>query len=139
MPKVKAVCISDKKGQKHSVSQVKLIKGIGVEGDFHAKGGGRQISLLAKESIQKMKEQGLKLEDGAFGENVVTEGLDLTSLSIGQHLKIGESEIVITKIGKECVNRCAIFYKTGDCIMPKEGIFGKVIKDGVVMPGDEIL
>lgn len=115
-----------------------MIKDLGVEGDFHAKGGERQVSLLAAESIQKMKAKGLKLEDGAFGENLVTEGINLLGLKLGQKLTIGEAEIEISKIGKECPERCSIFYAAGDCIMPREGVFAKVLKGGKVKPGDEI-
>lgn len=138
MAEIKAVCVSKDKGQKAEVGEINLIKDLGVEGDFHAKGGERQISLLACESIHKMKEKGLKLENGAFGENIITEGLDLLSLKIGQRLKIGEAEIEITKIGKECPKRCAIYYQTGDCIMPREGVFARVINSGRIKPGDII-
>ena len=138
MAKVKAVCISDKKSRKYPVPEIKLIENVGIEGDFHAKGGDRQISLLKSESIQKMREKGLKLDDGAFGENIITEGIDLISLKIGKHLKIGDTEIEITKIGKECVTRCAIFYEAGDCIMPREGVFGKIIKSGTIKSEDII-
>jgi MOSC domain-containing protein YiiM len=130
--KVKAVCLSENKGQKEEVGEINLIKALGVEGDYHAKGGERQVSLLADESIHKMKEKGLKLKYGAFGENIVTEGIDLLSLKIGQKLKIGEVEIEISKIGKECPKRCAIYYQTGDCIMPREGVFARVVKAGKV-------
>lgn len=138
MGKVKATCISGKKGIKSSVDQIRLIENLGVEGDFHAKGGERQVSLLAEESINKMREKGLKLEAGAFGENMITEGIDLLSLSIGQKIKIGEAEIEISRIGKECVERCQIYYQTGDCIMPREGVFAGVIKGGIIRPGDEV-
>jgi molybdopterin adenylyltransferase len=136
--KVKAVCVSKDKGKKAAVGQINLIKDLGVEGDFHAKGGERQVSLLACESIHKMEEKGLKLKNGAFGENIITEGLDLLSQKIGQRFKIGEAEIKITKIGKECKERCAIYYQTGDCIMPREGIFAKVVTGGKVSPGDRL-
>lgn len=138
MGKVQAVCISASKGQKSEVKEVNLIKGIGIEGDFHAKGGERQVSLLADESIAKMREKGLKLEAGAFGENIVTEGIDLLSLKIGQKLKVGETEIEISKIGKECKERCSIYYAAGDCIMPREGVFAKVLKSGWVKAGDSL-
>jgi MOSC domain-containing protein YiiM len=85
-----------------------------------------------------MRDKGLKLENGAFGENIITEGIDLLFINIGQRLKIGEAEVGITKIGKECVERCAIYYQTGDCIMPREGIFAKVLKGGKVKPGDPL-
>lgn len=138
MPIIKAVCISKDRGQKTEISEIKLIKDLGVEGDYHARGGNRQVSLLAAESIQKMKDKGLKLEHGAFGENIVTEGLNLLSLKIGQKLKISEAEIEISKIGKECPERCAIYYAAGDCIMPREGIFAKVLRGGKVKAGDKI-
>ena len=85
-----------------------------------------------------MKAKGLKLEDGAFGENIITQGIDLVSLKIGQHLKIGQAELEITKIGKECVERCIIYHTTGDCIMPREGVFAKVLTSGIVKPGDKL-
>ncbi|MFC1496731.1 MOSC domain-containing protein [Candidatus Margulisiibacteriota bacterium] len=128
MPKVKAVCVSKVKGQKSEVKELVLVKDLGAEGDFHAKGGERQVSLLAN----------AKLAPGAYGENIVTEGIDLLSLSIGQKLKIGEAGLEISKIGKECKERCQIYYQTGDCIMPREGVFAKVIKGGIIKPGDEI-
>ena len=139
MPKVKDVCISKLKGPKSEVKSINLIENLGVEGDFHAKGGERQVSLLANESIDKMYEKGLKLQPGAFGENIVTEGIELISLSIGQKIRIGETELEISKIGKECLERCQIFYQTGDCIMPREGVFAKVIKGGIIKLGDEII
>ena len=139
MPKIKATCISKLKGQKSKVKTINLIKDLGVEGDFHAKGGERQVSLLAEESIQKMREKGLDLIPGAFGENIVTEGIELTSLSIGQKIKIGEAELEISKIGKECPERCQIYYQTGDCIMPREGVFARVLKGGIIKAGDEII
>lgn len=135
MPKIKAVCVSKNKGQKSEVEKINLIKNSGVEGDFHSKGGERQVSLLAIESIEKMK---IKLEAGAFGENIITEGIGLLSLRIGQTLKVGGAELEISKIGKECLERCQIYYQTGDCIMPREGVFAKVIKGGIIKPGDEI-
>lgn len=138
MAKVKAACVSKDKGQKSEVKSINLIADLGVEGDFHARGGERQVSLLAQESVQKMKDKGLKLEAGAFGENIVTEGIDLLSLKIGQKLQIGEAEIEISKIGKECPERCSIYYAAGDCIMPTEGVFARVLKDGKVKAGDII-
>jgi MOSC domain-containing protein YiiM len=138
MPKTKATCINKEKGRKFSTLEVELVKDLGISGDFHAKGGDRQVSLLASESIAKMREKGLTLDDGAFGENIITEGINLISLNIGRHLKIANTEIEITKIGKECVKRCEIYYQTGDCIMPREGVFAKVLNGGVIKKGDEI-
>ena len=136
MAKAKNTCLSKSKGQKTAVKAIKLIADLGVEGDFHAHGGERQVSLLAAESIQKMKGKGLKLKDGAFGENIITEGIDLLFLKIGQKLKIGEAEVEISKIGKECPERCSIYYAAGDCIMPREGVFARVLKSGRVKAGD---
>jgi MOSC domain-containing protein YiiM len=98
------------------------------------------VSLLADESIDKMRDKGLTdLKPGAFGENLVTRGVDLVALKVGDHLSVGEEVLLeVTQIGKECVDRCAIYYQTGDCIMPREGIFTKVLKGGRVAAGDEI-
>lgn len=138
MAKIKATCISDEKGQKSAVKEINLVADLGVEGDFHARGGERQVSLLAAESIQKMKDKGLKLEPGAFGENIVTEGIDLLCLKIGQKLKVGQAELEVTKIGKDCPKRCQIYYQAGDCIMPREGIFAQVLKTGTVKTSDNL-
>ncbi|PIS29336.1 MOSC domain-containing protein [Candidatus Saganbacteria bacterium CG08_land_8_20_14_0_20_45_16] len=138
MAKIKAVCISSVRGPKSRVEAINLIKDLGVENDYHAKGGLRQVSLLANESIQKQIAKGIRLEDGAFGENIITEGIELTKLAIGQKLQVGETELEITKIGKECVERCIIYHQTGDCIMPREGVFAKVLKGSKVKAGDVI-
>ena len=135
---IKTVCISPVQGPKTMVNEITLIKELGAKGDYHAKGGDRQISLLASESIHKQIAKGIKLEDGAFGENIITEGIELTKLLIGQKLSIGESELEITKIGKECIKRCIIYYQTGDCIMPREGVFARVLKGGTIKAGDKI-
>ncbi|MBU0629808.1 MAG: MOSC domain-containing protein [Candidatus Margulisbacteria bacterium] len=138
MPQVKAVCVSPVQGPKNEVKEINLIEELGVEGDHHAKGGIRQVSLLANESIDKMKAKGLKLVNGSFGENIITEGIDLLSLNIGERLAIGETLLEISKIGKECVKRCIIYYQVGDCVMPREGIFGMVVKGGTIKAGDII-
>ncbi len=140
MGKITAVCISEKKGiQKRDVRIHRLIEDFGLEGDAHAGKWHRQVSLLARESADIMREKGLPIKDGDFGENIVTEGIELKSLPIGTILKIGEDIIMrVTQIGKLCHERCAIYYKAGDCIMPREGIFAEVIKGGTVKAGDEI-
>lgn len=140
MGKVVAVCISEKKGvQKHDVGMRKLIENFGLEGDAHAGKWHRQISLLARESADIMRNKGLPIKDGDFGENIVTEGIELKTMPIGTLLKIGEDIVIrVTQIGKLCHDRCAIYYKAGDCIMPREGIFAEIIKGGVVKAGDEI-
>ncbi|OGC11203.1 molybdenum cofactor sulfurase [candidate division WOR-1 bacterium RIFOXYA12_FULL_52_29] len=138
MPQIKAVCVNSSRGQKSEVPEITLIEELGVKGDFHAKGGIRQVSLLANESIDKMKAKGLDLANGAFGENIVTEGINLLTINIGQRLMIGQTILEVSKIGKECIKRCNIYYQVGDCIMPREGIFVKVIKGGAIKAGDEI-
>lgn len=138
--KVKAVCISEEKGvQKHEVDEVYLKVDHGIEGDAHAGNWHRQVSLLAAESIAKtQKALDYKLANGDFAENIVTEGLVLFTLPVGTKLQIGEAEGEITQIGKECHKGCAIRELAGDCVMPREGIFIKVIKPGKVKPGDDI-
>ncbi|MEE9487363.1 MAG: MOSC domain-containing protein [Candidatus Brocadiales bacterium] len=138
--RVVAVCISEKKGtQKEDVRKVTLVKDSGIQGDAHAGPGHRQVSLLALESANVMKDKGLDIDAGDFGENIVTEGLDLKHIIPGTRLRVGKEALLeITQIGKECHDRCAIYYKAGDCIMPKEGIFGTVQAGGVVRIGDEV-
>ena len=140
MGKIVAVCISEKKGiQKHDVGTCKLIEHFGLEGDAHAGKWHRQVSLLARESADVMREKGLNIKDGDFGENIVTEGIELKSLPIGTVLKIGDGIIIrVTQIGKLCHDRCAIYYKAGDCIMPREGIFAEILTGGAIKAGDEI-
>lgn len=137
--KVVSVCISEKKGtRKHKVDFVELKKNHGIVGDAHAGDWHRQVSFLAVESLEKMKKDIPTLDSGDFAENIMTEGLVLYELPIGTHLKVGETELEITQIGKECHQGCEIRKITGDCVMPREGIFGIVIKEGKVFPGDEI-
>lgn len=138
--RVVAVCISRKKGtQKVDVGEVKLIEDHGIESDAHAGPGHRQVSFLALESADKMRQKGLDIDSGDFGENIVTEGLDIKRLKPGTRLKLGNDALLeITQIGKECHDRCAIYYKAGDCIMPKEGIFSTVLAGGIVRVGDQV-
>lgn len=134
-----AVCTSKSKGmQKQQVGQIELRADHGIIGDVHAEGGHRQVSLLAAESIEKMRAKGLTLENGAFAENIVTSGIDLISLPIGSRLQIADSILEVTQIGKTCHQRCAIYHQAGDCVMPKEGIFTRVIQAGVIKAGDAI-
>jgi MOSC domain-containing protein YiiM len=135
---VEAVCISAKKGMvKKEVPEILLKENWGIEGDAHAGDWHRQVSLLAGESIDTVKKKMPHLKHGVFAENIVTRGLDLMSLVIGDRLLIdGRVVLEVTQIGKECHNAgCAIKKATGDCIMPKEGIFTRVIRGGVVRPG----
>jgi len=139
MAQVEAVCISEKKGErKKPVASVELRENHGIVGDGHAGDWHRQVSLLATESIDKMRALGLDVSAGDFAENITTSGINLVSLPIGCRLHIGAAVLEVTQIGKECHTRCAIFYQAGDCVMPKEGIFAKVIIGGAVKAGDEI-
>jgi MOSC domain-containing protein YiiM len=139
MARVEAVCISENKGErKKPVESVELRVNHGIVGDGHAGDWHRQVSLLATESIDKMRALGLNVTAGDFAENITTSGIVLVTLPIGSRLQIGETLLEVTQIGKECHTRCAIFYQAGDCVMPKEGIFAKVITGGVIKPGDEI-
>lgn len=140
MGKIVAVCTSEKKGQrKKNVEEGMLVPGHGLEGDAHAGPWHRQVSLLALESIEKMRQAGLDVGPGDFAENLTTEGIDLITLPVGTKLKIGaEAMGEVTQIGKECHHRCAIYYQAGDCVMPKEGIFIKVLRGGPVKVGDPV-
>ncbi|MDA8429603.1 MAG: MOSC domain-containing protein [Geobacteraceae bacterium] len=139
MAQVLAVCISENKGErKKPVATVELRENHGIVGDGHAGDWHRQVSLLAQESIDKMRAMGLDVSAGDFAENITTSGIDLVVLPIGSRLQIGETLLEVTQIGKECHTRCAIYYQAGDCVMPKEGIFAKVISGGVIKPGDGI-
>jgi len=133
--------ISAKKGvRKKPIKEVLLKTNYGIEGDAHASSEWhRQVSLLALESIRKMQEKGLNVNPGDFAENITTEGIDLPALPVGTRMTIGNNiEVEVSQIGKECHTRCAIYYLAGDCVMPKEGIFVKVLKGGKVREGDEI-
>ena len=138
--KVLAVNISEEKGtKKTNIQSCSLLKDFGLQGDAHGGPWHRQVSLLANESIEKMRAKGLTVGYGDFAENITTEGIDLIHLPIGTEVRIGNSVILrVTQIGKECHERCAIYYQAGDCVMPKEGIFAEVVTEGEVKVGDEI-
>jgi len=139
--KIVSINISEKKGvRKKPVEEVTLRTEYGIEGDAHASSDWhRQVSLLALESIKKMQDLGLDVKPGDFAENITTEGIDLLSLPVGTQLTIGNSiEAEVSQIGKECHTRCAIYYQAGDCVMPKEGIFVRILKGGKVKIGDTI-
>lgn len=136
-----SINISDKKGmRKTPVQEVSVKTEHGIESDAHASGDWhRQISLLALESIDKMRDMGLDVGPGDFAENITTKGIDLLSLPIGTRVSLGqEIEAEVSQIGKVCHTRCAIYHQAGDCVMPKEGIFVKVIKGGPLRVGDEV-
>lgn len=138
--KVIAVSISDRKGEKkHNVPEARLMLNHGLDQDAHAGDWHRQVSLLDMQSIARIREKGLDVVPGNFAENITTDGIRLWELPIGTRLKLGETVVVeVTQIGKECHSRCAIFHQVGDCVMPREGIFAKVVIEGSVRPGDEI-
>lgn len=143
--KVFSINISKNKGvAKSHVQSARLVEGHGLETDAHAGAGIKQVSLLSIESIRKQKEcakkaPGLELKAGDFAENITTEGICLTGLKIGDNFKVGKDVVLeISKIGKDCHRYCAIYYKLGDCIMPREGIFAKVVKGGEIFVGDKI-
>jgi len=137
--RIVALSVSAKKGTaKANVPRVLLRERWGCEGDAHAGDWHRQVSILAVESVRKMQEKGLRVRPGAFAENVTTEGIDVAHLHIGERLRVGEAELEVTQIGKECHQRCAIYAQAGDCVMPREGIFARVLRGGSVAPGDLI-
>ena len=143
---VKAVCISEKKGtKKHPVPSITLLKNHGIIGDAHAVSADtpiqyrhRQISLLADESVDTMRAMGMELNAGDFAENILTEGIELKTLPVGTRMQVGETELEVSQIGKQCHNDCEIKKLTGKCVMPNEGIFAVVIKGGIIRPGDTI-
>ncbi len=130
------VCISAKKGiAKHEVPLARITVAHGLEGDAHAGEWHRQVSLLAHADIEAMRAKGLVLEPGAFGENLVIDGLQIDELGVGSRLRIGPVLLELTQIGKVCHTRCAIYYATGDCIMPRTGLFARVVEGGELVPG----
>lgn len=135
-----AVCVSEKKGQqKHPVEEIRLEPDLGIPGDAHAGAWHRQLSLLGRESVRRMEERiGFSLAPGAFAENLLCEGLELVSLPIGTRLRVGTALCEVTQIGKECHADCAIRQQAGDCVMPREGIFARVLESGRARAGDEI-
>ena len=137
--RIVAVCVSRNKGEKKTpVAQVELRAEHGIVGDAHAGNWHRQVSLLAIESIRKMQGMGLNVDAGDFAENLTTEGVELVTLPLGAGVRIGDALLEITQIGKECHTRCAIYDQAGDCVMPKEGVFARVVKGGKVQAGDRI-
>ncbi len=136
---VRSVCISEKKGTgKTPVDSIVLRPDWGIEGDAHAGTWHRQVSLLAFESIDEFKSRGATVDDGDFGENIIVEGIGLTKLPVGTRLECGNNLLEVTQIGKECHTRCAIYHSVGDCIMPREGVFARVIRGGELRPGDPV-
>jgi MOSC domain-containing protein YiiM len=140
MGEIIAVCISDKRGiQKTPVPVINCVKDHGIKEDAHAGDWHRQISLLADESAEVMRQKGVSIGPGDFAENVLTRGIEVKSLPIGSRLKVGETVVLeVTQIGKECHQHCAIYQAAGDCVMPREGIFAIVVEEGAIKAGDAI-
>ena len=137
MGKVMAVCTSPAKGtQKQNAGEGIFIEDYGIQGDAHAGKWHRQVSLLSYEKIEGFRERGAEVEDGAFGENLVVEGIDFKTLPIGTKFVCNDVVLELTQIGKECHQGCAIFQQMGDCIMPREGVFTKVLHGGIIKEGD---
>lgn len=139
MGKILGICVSKKRGtQKQEIKEANLIKDWGIEGDAHGGKWHRQVSLLSFEKIEAFRAKGAEVDFGAFGENLIVEGFDLRTLPVGTRFRIGEAELELTQIGKECHSHCEIYKKMGDCIMPREGVFTEVIRPGRIAVGDEI-
>lgn len=139
MGKVMAVCTSLEKGtQKHQIDEIRIVEDHGMEGDAHAGKWHRQISLLSYEQIEAFRERGAEVDFGAFGENFVVAGFDFKTLPVGTKFECGDVLLELTQIGKKCHHHCQIFHKMGDCIMPREGVFCRVLKGGTVKVGMEM-
>ncbi|MGL4403294.1 MAG: MOSC domain-containing protein [Fusobacteriaceae bacterium] len=139
MGKIYAVCLSEKKGiAKNFVDSVEVIENFGLKGDAHGGDWHRQVSLISKEKIDAFKNRGGKVDIGGFGENIIVQGQEFFDLKIGDRVKTGDVILEITQLGKECHSHCHIYYTVGECIMPKEGVFARVISGGKISVGDEI-
>lgn len=139
MGKVIAVCTSPAKGtQKQNIGEGVFIEDYGIQGDAHAGKWHRQVSLLSFDKIEEFRTRGAEVADGAFGENLVVEGIDFRTLPVGTRLCCADVILEMTQIGKECHHGCQIFQKMGDCIMPREGVFARVIRGGMICVGDEM-
>ena len=141
MAKILSVNISEKKGEKkHNIGTGRALIQQGLENDAHIGMAIRQVSLLASESIEKIRQKGLNVNYGDFAENLTTEGIELFTLPLGTKLKVGKDVLLeVTQIGKTCLTPCAIYHAVGDCVMPKEGIFVRVLSEGMISAGDEII
>ena len=137
---IKGICISEKRGtQKTEVEKAVLVKDWGIEGDAHAGNWHRQVSLLSLEKIEEFWKRGAEVSFGAFGENLIVEGYDFRNLPVGTRFRCGEVLLEMTQIGKECHSHCQIYKVMGDCIMPREGVFAKVLEGGEISVGDELV
>ena len=136
---IRGICISEKKGtQKHEIPQAELKTEWGIEGDAHAGKWHRQVSLLGLEQIEEFRARGAEVDFGAFGENLIVEGYHFRELPIGSRFQVGDVLLEMTQIGKECHSHCQIYQVMGDCIMPREGVFARVLQGGTIRKGDSI-
>lgn len=139
MGKVMAVCISAQRGtKKENVQQVEFIQNYGLKHDGHAGEWHRQVSLLSYDRVEEFRAKGIHIEDGDFGENLLVKGIDFKTLPIGTILRCNDVVLELTQVGKQCHNRCRIYDEIGDCIMPREGVFAKVLKGGIITVGDDL-
>jgi MOSC domain-containing protein YiiM len=139
MGKILAVCISEKRGtEKKEIPQAELIENWGIKGDAHAGKWHRQVSMLSYEKIEDFRSKGAEVDFGAFGENLVISGFDFRNMEIGTRFRIGDAVLEMTQIGKECHTHCEIYKRMGECIMPREGVFARVIHGGTIKKGDFI-
>ena len=139
MGKITGICISEKRGvQKHLITEANIVCDWGIEGDAHGGKWHRQISLLSKEKVDAFKAKGADIHPGSFGENLIVEGIDFSSMPVGTRFVIGDVVLEMTQIGKQCHSHCEIYKIMGECIMPKEGVFAKVIQGGTIRTGDEL-
>lgn len=137
---IRGICISERRGtRKTEVPEAKLKINWGIEGDAHGGNWHRQVSLLSLEKIEEFRKKGADVDFGAFGENLIVEGFDFSSLPVGSRFRIGDAELEMTQIGKECHSHCAIYQTMGDCIMPREGVFAEVRKPGRIRVNDEVI
>ncbi len=137
---LEAICISDHRGTaKYVIPEAELKADWGIVGDAHAGNWHRQVSLLEREKIEAFRKKGVDVAYGAFGENLIVNGIDLRTIQVGSLIHVGACLLELTQIGKECHDHCAIYKAVGECIMPKEGVFARVLKGGIIRPGDEII
>ncbi|MBU3100624.1 MULTISPECIES: MOSC domain-containing protein [Clostridium] len=140
MGKIIAICISEKRGtEKKNIGECNVIEGFGLDNDAHGGNWHRQVSLLSYDKVLEFNDKGGAVEDGAFGENILVEGIDFKTLPIGTLFKCNDVILELTQVGKECHAHCEIYKRVGDCIMPREGVFSKVIHGGKIKVGDELI
>jgi len=134
---IKAICISEKKGtEKHPVNSAHLTANYGIDGDAHAGPWHRQVSLLSYDKVEEFNQHGAQATDGAFGENLLVQGIDFRILPLGTVFTTENTKMRLTQIGKECHSHCAIYHRVGTCIMPREGVFAEVLEGGIITPGE---